>query len=135
MFRNTRGQICYVKSKEANQGANAYTFGKSIVIAENGSWVELTMDGKVPYIAYLRKTNTYDGIQIVYYDANLVKTWNSDGSEGQKGAWNIMTAAMRNRAGAARACIAVAPASVTNWKAAVGYTPGGVYRVVKYIGN
>ena len=135
VFRNTRGQICYVKSKEANQGANAYTFGKSIVIAENGSWVELTMDGKVPYIAYLRKTNTYDGIQIVYYDANLVKTWNSDGSEGQKGAWNIMTAAMRNRAGAARACIAVAPASVTNWKAAVGYTPGGVYRVVKYIGN
>ncbi len=135
VFRNTRGQICYVKSKEANQGANAYTFGKSIVIAENGSWVELTMDGTVPYIAYLRKTNTYDGIQIVYYDANLVKTWNSDGSEGQKGAWNIMTAAMRNRAGAARACIAVAPASVTNWKAAVGYTPGGVYRVVKYIGN
>ena len=135
VFRNTRGQICYVKSKEANQGANAYTFGKSIVIAENGSWVELTMDGKVPYIAYLRKTNTYDGIQIVYYDANLVKTWNSDGSEGQKGAWNIMTAAMRNRAGAARACIAVAPSFVTNWKAAVGYTPGGVYRVVKYIGN
>ena len=135
VFRNTRGQICYVKSKEANQGANAYTFGKSIVIAENGSWVELTMDGKVPYIAYLRKTNTYDGIQIVYYDANLVKTWNSDGSEGQKGAWNIMTAAMRNRAGAARACIAVAPSSVTDWKAAVGYTPGSVYRVVKHIGN
>ena len=46
-----------------------------------------------------------------------------------------MTAAMKHRAGDARACIAVAPSSVTNWKAAVGYTPGGVYRVVKYIGN
>ncbi|ERF61531.1 hypothetical protein HMPREF0860_0166 [Treponema socranskii subsp. socranskii VPI DR56BR1116 = ATCC 35536] len=46
-----------------------------------------------------------------------------------------MTAAMKQRAGDARACVAVAPASVTTWKAAVGYTPGSVYRVVKYIGK
>ena len=137
VFRNTKGQICYVKSKNKNTGTTftAYTFEKSVVVAENGSWVELTMDGTVPYIAYLRKTNTYDGIQIAYYDANLVKKWKADGSEDEKGAWNIMTAAMQNRSSAARACVAVAPSAVTDWKAAVGYTPGNIYRVVKYVGK
>jgi len=133
VFRNTKGQICYVKSTNANAGASAYTFGKSVVIAENGSRVELTMDGTTPYVAYLSKTNAYDGIQIAYYDADLVKTWKPNGSANEKGAWNIMTAAMKHRAGDARACIAVAPASVTTWKAAVGYTPGSIYRVVKYV--
>ena len=83
----------------------------------------------------MSKTNAYDGIQIAYYDADLVKTWKPDGSADKKGAWNIMTAAMKHRAGDTRACIAVAPSSVTDWKAAVGYTPGSVYRVVKYIGK
>ena len=46
-----------------------------------------------------------------------------------------MTAAMQNRSSAARACVAVVPSAVTDWKAAVGYTPGSVYRVVKYIGK
>jgi len=135
VFRNTKGQICYVKSTNANAGASAYTFEKSVVIAENGSRVELTIDGTTPYVAYLSKTNAYDGIQIAYYDADLVKTWKPDGSADKKGAWNIMTAAMKHRAGDARACIAVAPSSVTDWKAAVGYTPGSVYRVVKHIGK
>ncbi len=135
VFRNTKGQICYVESTNANAGASAYTFEKSVVVAENGSRVELTMDGTIPYVAYLSKTNAYDGIQIAYYDANLVKTWKPDGSADQTGAWNIMTAAMKHRAGDARACVAVAPASVTTWKAAVGYTPGSIYRVVKYVGK
>ena len=133
VFRNTKGQICYVKSTNANAGASAYTFEKSVVVAENGSRVELTMDGTTPYVAYLSKTNAYDGIQIAYYDTDLVKTWKPNGSANEKGAWNIMTAAMKHRAGDARACIAVAPSAVTDWKAAVGYTPGSVYRVVKYI--
>ena len=133
VFRNTKGQICYVKSTNANAGASAYTCEESVVVAENGSRVELTIDGTTPYVAYLSKTNAYDGIQIAYYDADLVKTWKPDGSADKKGAWNIMTAAMKQRAGDARACVAVAPASVTTWKAAVGYTPGSVYRVVKYV--
>ena len=135
VFRNTKGQICYTKSTNKNTGTTvaAYTFEKSVVVAENGSRVELTMDGTIPYVAYLSKTNAYDGIQIAYYDAGLVKTWKSNGTENEKGAWNIMTAAMKHRAGDARACVAVAPASVTTWKAAVGYTPGSIYRVVKYV--
>ena len=135
VFRNTKGQICYVKSTNANAGASAYTFEKSVVIAENGSRVELTMEGTTPYVAYLSKTNAYDGIQIAYYDTGLVKTWKSDGSADQTGAWNVMTAAMKQRASDARACIAVAPNNTLSWKAAVGYTPGNVYRVVKYIGK
>ena len=135
VFRNTKGQICYVKSTNANAGASAYTFEKSVVIAENGSRVELTIDGTTPYVAYLSKTNAYDGIQIAYYDANLVKTWKTDGSEDEKGAWNVMVAAMQNRSSAARACIAVAPNNTLGWKAAVGYTPGSTYRVVKYVGK
>ena len=135
VFRNTKGQICYTKSTNKNTGTTvaAYTFEKSVVIAENGSRVELTMDGTIPYVAYLSKTNAYDGIQIAYYDAGLVKTWKSNGTENEKGAWNVMTAAMKHRAGDARACIAVAPSSIADWKAAVGYTPGSVYRVVKYV--
>ena len=135
VFRNTKGQICYTKSTNKNTGTTvaAYTFEKSVVVAENGSRVELTIDGTIPYVAYLSKTNAYDGIQIAYYDAGLVKTWKSNGTENEKGAWNVMTAAMKHRAGDARACVAVAPASVTTWKAAVGYTPGSVYRVVKYV--
>ena len=93
------------------------------------------MEGTTPYVAYLSKTNAYDGIQIAYYDTGLVKTWKSDGSADQTGAWNVMTAAMKQRAGDARACIAVAPNNTLGWKAAVGYTPGNVYRVVKYIGK
>ena len=65
----------------------------------------------------------------------MVKKWKADGSEDEKGAWNIMTAAMQNRSSAARACVAVAPSAVTDWKAAVGYTPGNIYRVVKYVGK
>ena len=135
VFRNTKGQICYTKSTNKNTGTTvaAYTFEKSVVVAENGSRVELTMDGTIPYVAYLSKTNAYDGIQIAYYDADLVKTWKPDGSADKKGAWNIMTAAMKHRAGDTRACIAVAPSAVTDWKAAVGYTPGSIYRVVKYV--
>ena len=137
VFRNTKGQICYVKSTNKNTGTtvDAYTFEKSVVIAENGSRVELTMEGTTPYVAYLSKTNAYDGIQIAYYDTGLVKTWKSDGSADQTGAWNVMTAAMKHRAGDARACIAVAPNNTLGWKAAVGYTPGSVYRIVKYIGR
>lgn len=37
-----------------------------------------------PYVAYLSKTNAYDGIQIAYYDADLVKTWKPDGSADKK---------------------------------------------------
>lgn len=48
VFRNTKGQICYVKSTNANAGASAYTFEKSVVVAENGSRVELTIDGTTP---------------------------------------------------------------------------------------
>ena len=137
VFRNTKGQICYVKSTNKNTGTtvDAYTFGKSVVLAENGSRVELTMEGTTPYVAYLSKTNAYDGIQIAYYDTGLVKTWKSDGSADQTGAWNVKTAAMKQRASDARACIAVAPNNTLGWKAAVGYTPGNVYRVVKYIGK
>ena len=81
----------------------------------------------------MSKVNAFDGIRIARYDSNLVTEWNADGTAKTKGAWNIMTVAMQNRAGDARACVAVAPSSVTAWKAAVGYTPGNVYRVVKYV--
>ena len=81
----------------------------------------------------MSKVNAFDGIRIARYDDNLVTKWKNDGTAETKGAWNVMTAAMQNRSSAARACVAVAPSSVTTWKAAVGYTPGNVYRVVKYI--
>ncbi|MGP1431741.1 MAG: Ig-like domain-containing protein [Treponema sp.] len=134
-FRNTRGQLCYVKSTNANAGANAYTFGTSVIIDDAGSLADLSLDGTTPYISYMSRVNTFDGIRIARYDSNLVTEWNDDGTTKTKGAWNIMTAGMANRASNVRTCIAVAPSTVTEWKAAVGYTPGNVYRVVKYIGE
>ena len=81
------------------------------------------------------RVNAFDGIRIARYDDNLVTKWKNDGTFETKGAWNIMVAGMKNRASNVRTCIAVAPSTVTAWKAAVGYTPGNVYRVVKYIGE
>ena len=134
-FRNTRGQLCYVKSTNANAGANAYTFDKSVIIDDAGSLADLSLDGTTPYISYMSKVNAYDGIRIARYDDNLVTKWKNDGTFEEKGAWNIMTAGMKNRASNVRTCIAVAPNNALGWKAAVGYTPGNKYRVVKYIGE
>ena len=134
-FRNTRGQLCYIKSKNANAGASAYTFNKSVIIDDAGSLADLSLDGTIPYISYMSKVNAYDGIRIARYDDNLVTEWNDNGTPKKQGAWNIMTAGMKNRASNVRTCIAVAPNNTLGWKAAVGYTPGNVYRVVKYIGE
>ena len=134
-FRNTRGQLCYIKSKNANAGASAYTFDKSVIIDDAGSLADLSLDGTTPYISYMSKVNAYDGIRIARYDDNLVTKWKNDGTFEEKGAWNIMTAGMKNRASNVRTCIAVAPNNTLGWKAAVGYTPGNKYRVVKYIGE
>ena len=132
-FRNTRGQLCYVKSTNAPTGGAAYAFATSEIIDDSGLWADLTLDGTTPYISYMSKPNAYDGIRIAYFDNNLVKTWNNDGTEKDKGGWNKVTVALQNRANNVRTCIAVAPSTVTDWKAAVGYTPGNVYRVVKYV--
>ena len=83
----------------------------------------------------MSKVNAFDGICIARYDSNLVTEWKTDGTPKTTGAWNVMVAGMANRASNVRTCIAVAPSSVTTWKAAVGYTPGDKYRVVKYIGE
>ena len=132
-FDFQRGQLCYVKSTDAPTGGAAYTFGTSEIIDDSGLWADLTLDGTTPYISYMSKPNAYDGIRIAYFDAELVKTWNNDGTVKDKGGWNKITVALQNRANNVRTCIAVASSAVTGWKAAVGYTPGNVYRVVKYV--
>ncbi len=139
-FRNTRGQLCYVKStnkaSEVN-AATAYTFGASEIIDDFGTWADLTIaSDNNPYISYMSKANSYDGIKVAYQDADFVKSWDANGNPNEKGAWNIMTAAMQNRAKDGRSCIAVHPTPVTaTWKIAVGYKPGKTYNAVKYIGK
>ncbi|UTC62322.1 hypothetical protein E4O05_12585 [Treponema sp. OMZ 787] len=140
-FRNIRGQLCYVKSTNTHKdttnmtATDAYTFGTSSVVDDFGAWADITLEGTTPYISYLSKINAYDGIRIARYDAHLVTEWNADGTPKTKGAWNVMTAAMQYRSSNVRTCIAVAPSTVTDWKAAVGYTPGDKYRAVKFIGE
>lgn len=137
-FKNTRGELCYVKSTNANTNGGAYTFGESVIVDSTANKVELTLDGDVPYIAYISRSGAYDGIHIAYFDGELAKSWNADGTKNEKGAWNVMTVALQNRASEARACIEVAPQGTSarsDWKAAVGYTTGREYRVVKYIGE
>ncbi len=132
-FRNTRGQLCYIKSTNANAGATAYEFGKSQIVDNAGNYADITLKGTTAYISYMERMNVYDGIKVAYYDANFVKTYNSDGTPKDKGAWQIMTASMTHRAGSERTCVEVAPTNSLGWNIAVGYSTGDNYRVIRFV--
>jgi len=129
-FRNSKGELCYVKSTNDPDGGAAYTFSDSVVLDTDGLWADITLRGTTPYISYLSKVNAYDGVKIAFYDATL----DLDGDGTEEGGWETMTAAMNYKAGNVRTSIEAHPNGTgTNWTAAVGYTPGNEYRVVYYI--
>jgi len=132
VFRNSRGELCYIKSTNNPENGAAYTFGSSVTIDKDGLWADLTLNGTTPYVSYLSKINAYDGIKIAFIDNNL----DLDGDGSLEGGWETMTAAMNYKASNVRTSIEAHPNGTgTNWTAAVGYTPGNEYRVVYYIGE
>ena len=133
-FQNTKGQLVYAKStNNPSNGTTAYTFGASQVLDDSGMWIDMTMNGTTPYISYLSRVNSYDGMKIAYYNANFDE--NNDGVA--EGGWETMTAAMDAKVTNVRTCIAPnAKAYDGNiYTAAVGYCPGLDYRAAFYVGQ
>lgn len=135
VFQNTKGELCYIKSTNASaDGAAKYTFGQSVVVADSATNIDLTLHGTTPYISYLTRVNSFDGMNIAFWDKTL--DLNCDGSA--EGGWETMTAALSQKVSNVKSCIEAHPNPTANgvdWEAAVGFTPGDLYRVAYYVGN
>ena len=133
VFQNTKGQLCYIKSTNASaNGATKYTFGQSVVVADSATNIDLTLHGKTPYISYLTRINSFDGMNIAFWDSNL--DLDCDGTA--EGGWETMTAPLNYKVSNVKSCIEAHPTPASAaWEAAVGFTPGDLYRVAYYVGN
>lgn len=133
-FQNTKGQLVYAKStNNPSDGNTAYTFGSSEVLDDSGMWIDMTMDGTTPYISYLSRVNSYDGMKIAFYDSNFDE--NNDGTPD--GGWETMTAPLDAKVTNVRSCIEVkAKAQDENeYQAAIGFCPGSDYRAAFFVGK
>jgi len=134
-FENSKGELVYVKSTNTtppSDGSADWTFGSSQVIDSSGMWADITVNGTTPYISYLSKVNSFDGMNIAYIDSSL--DLNGDGAA--EGGWETMTAAMNYKATGVRTSVEAHPTPSTGgWTAAIGFTPGNYYRAVKLIGK
>ena len=131
-FQNGKNQLCYVKSTNASaNGSATYTFGKSVVIASGATWIDLTLKETTPYISYLSKINSKDGMNIAFYDS----TFDTDFDGTANGEWETMVAPLKYKVSNVRSCIEVHPTTGADWEAAVGFTPGDNYRVAYYVGS
>lgn len=133
-FQNTKGQLVYAKSTNApTDGTTAYTFGSSQVLDDSGMWIDLTLDGTTPYISYLSRINSTDGMKLAYYDS----TFDANNDGVADGGWETMTAPLDQKVTNVRTCIEVnAKAQDDNvYKAAVGFCPGADYRAAFFVGK
>ena len=133
VFQNTKGQLCYVKSTNSSaNGSTKYTLGQSVVIADSATNIDLTLKGTVPYVSYLTQINSFDGMNIAFWDSTL--DLNCDGTA--EGGWETMTAPLKYKVSNVKSCIEAHPTPASAaWEAAVGFTPGDLYRVAYYVGN
>ena len=132
VFQNGKNQLCYVKSTNASaNGSASYTFDQSVVIASGATWIDLTLKETTPYISYLSKINSKDGMNIAFYDS----TFDTDFDGTANGEWETMVAPLKYKVSNVRSCIEVHPTTGADWEAAVGFTPGDNYRVAYYVGS
>lgn len=132
-FQNGKNQLVYIKSTNASaNGITKYTFTEPVVVAEGASWVDMTLFGTTPYISYISGANSLDGMNLAFFDSNI--DTNFDGSAD--GAWETMIAPLAYKVTSIRTCVEVHPDMTTKgWEAAVGFTPGDLYRYALYIGS
>ena len=133
VFVNGRGELIYVESTNtSDDGTDAYTFGPSVVIAENSPMnVDITIRGETPYIGYLTSLGSFDGLNTAFYDTEL--DLNNDGIKGD---WETMSAPLVHAVSNNRASVEAHPTpSSSDWESAHAYFSGGYYRVAYYIGN
>lgn len=132
-FQNSKGELVYLKSTNApTDGKTAYTFGESVVLCDSAMDIDIYLNGTVPYISYISKINTTDGLNMAFFDSSL--DLDQDGSA--EGAWETMTVPLSRRVSDSRTCVCVNPSGNSNkWHAAIGFTPGDYYRVAFYKGK
>ena len=132
-FQNGKNQLIYIKSTNtSDNGSTRYTFETPVIVAEGVSWVDLTLYGSTPYISFLSGANSYDGLNLAFFDKNI--DTNFDGISD--GTWECMVAPLAYKATSIRTCVEVHPQMTTSdWEAAIGFTPGDLYRVAFYIGS
>ena len=132
-FQNSKGELVYLKSTNApTNGNTAYTFGESVVLCDSAMDIDIYLNGTVPYISYISKINTTDGLNMAFFDSSL--DLDQDGSA--EGAWETMTVPLSRRVSDSRTCVCVNPSGNSNkWHAAIGFTPGDYYRVAFYKGK
>ncbi len=133
-FQNTKGQLVYGKStNNPSNGTTAYTFGASQVLDDSGMHIDMTMNGTTPYISYLSRVNSYDGMKIAFLDPTFDE--NNDGNA--EGGWETLTAAMDAKVTNVRTCIEPNAKAYdgNSYTAAIGYHPGSDYRAAFYVGQ
>lgn len=132
-FQNGKNQLIYIKSTNtSDNGSTRYTFTTPVIVAEGVSWVDLTLYGSTPYISFLSGANSYDGLNLAFFDKNI--DTNFDGISD--GTWECMVAPLAYKATSIRTCVEVHPQMTTSdWEAAIGFTPGDLYRVALFIGS
>ena len=133
-FQNGKNQLIYMKSTDVSADGNSkYTFTTPVIVAEGVSWVDLTLSGSTPYISYLSGANSYDGLNLAFFDKTIDTTFDgvADGS------WEVMVAPLAYKATSIRTNVEVHPTpSTSTWgEAAIGFTPGDYYRLAFYIGS
>ena len=134
VFVNGKGELIYVKSENSSDdGKDAYTFGPSVVIAENSPMnVDLTVRGETPYIGYLTSLGSFDGLNTAFYDASL----DLDNDGVSEGVWETMSAPLTHAVSNNRASVEAHPTPTSSsWESAHAYYSTGYYRVAYYIGN
>ncbi len=133
VFQNTKGELCYIRSTNASaNGATKYTFEQSVVVADSATNTDLALHGTTPYISYLTRVNSFDGMNIAFWDSTL----DLDCNGTPEGGWETMTAPLNYKVSNVKSCIEANPTPATAaWEAAVGFTPGNLYRVAYYVGN
>ena len=133
-FQNTKGELVYVKSTNTpNDGSTKYTFGKSEVLDDSGTSIDMTMDGATPYITYVSRPNSYDAIRIAYKTS---MDFNNTGTN--VAGWETMTAPLNERAANSRICIETQAKhynATGMMPVAVGFTTGSDYRAAFYVGK
>lgn len=131
-FQNTKGQLVYGKGTYDSENS-VYVFGESQVLDDSGMWIDMTMNGTTPYISYLSRVNSYDGMKIAFYDS----TFDYDNNGVSEGGWETLTAAMDAKVTNIRTCIEPnAKANDGNaYTAAIGFSPGSDYRAAFYVGK
>ena len=93
MYRDSNGQICYIKSTNSPDGG-AYTFGQSMVIETSGTYGTLSLmnnnDTYVPCVAFLNSEGTANGVKyslLRNVDTGLL---NEDTGDTTEALWDTM---------------------------------------------